>query len=488
MINAFRPPGAFQHVESNTVRIEEHFHTATVIEPVHIGAPTSPLGRGSIVRDLDGVPFIPASSLRGCCRALSYYEYSLKGCDGKGRECPQPHKCASCAVYGYLNFHSSSESVSLVRFSHAHVVLCPINLEDELVWITSPCSLSAAHIIEEQYVDVIDRDSRLGSVYIGHEIALETLRRLLQKISATSSRPETFRIPLNPELPKDVRQTLSRTITLSEAARVALLRKAIGTWSGISLESTSSRPRAGALFAMEFIVPKSIISFSITYTDPTIRGSRKFLRERDQVREEFDATIDALQRITWSGLDRMRVFGVGGNRSRGFGRIHVHGPHLRQVLSGTQQKETALPQSPSIVFISYAHEDATWARKLTSSLQSEGVDIWLDEIRMSIGDSIEAKIKEGLSISTFVIVLLSDAASRSEWVKSEVSLAVELEQRGVVTRVLPVVLDDTGEKEIPLRLHGRIWADGRHGLARVVANLMNTIQLNLRMVQDGTNL
>ena len=63
------------------------------IDPIHVG------GRDSrMAKDIDGLPYIPASSIKGCIRALASIDIGIIGCDGKGLECPQPHTCASCSV------------------------------------------------------------------------------------------------------------------------------------------------------------------------------------------------------------------------------------------------------------------------------------------------------------------------------------------------------------------------------------------------------
>ncbi len=109
------------------MKVVDDYHLAAAIEPIHIGVSMGLRGGARpTARDFDETPFVPATSLKGCCRANSFLAYSLEGCDGKGREYPQPHRCASCAVFGYLNFHAASEGVSLVRFSRGSLLLVPV--------------------------------------------------------------------------------------------------------------------------------------------------------------------------------------------------------------------------------------------------------------------------------------------------------------------------------------------------------------------------
>ena len=72
------------------------------------------------------------------------------------------------------------------------------------------------------------------------------------------------------------------------------------------------------------------------------------------------------------------------------------------------------------VFISYASEDkATVAVPLAEALRQAGVSVWLDAHELRIGDSLSAKIDEGLSLSRFGGVILSPAFLEKHWPKKE---------------------------------------------------------------------
>lgn len=43
------------------------------------------------------------------------------------------------------------------------------------------------------------------------------------------------------------------------------------------------------------------------------------------------------------------------------------------------------------VFISYAHADAKFAKRLRAELESRGVEVWVDEKDNLVGDSISQK-------------------------------------------------------------------------------------------------
>ena len=61
------------------------------------------------------------------------------------------------------------------------------------------------------------------------------------------------------------------------------------------------------------------------------------------------------------------------------------------------------------VFISHASEDkASVALPLAESLIRSGLRVWLDQFELRIGDSLREKIDEGLSESSFGVIVLSE--------------------------------------------------------------------------------
>ncbi|MGI6154266.1 MAG: toll/interleukin-1 receptor domain-containing protein [Christensenellaceae bacterium] len=71
------------------------------------------------------------------------------------------------------------------------------------------------------------------------------------------------------------------------------------------------------------------------------------------------------------------------------------------------------------VFISYASEDRGVADDLCAALQKKGVAVWFDSINIGWGDSLRAKIDEGLIKSRFGIVILSNDYIKKGWTQYE---------------------------------------------------------------------
>ena len=70
------------------------------------------------------------------------------------------------------------------------------------------------------------------------------------------------------------------------------------------------------------------------------------------------------------------------------------------------------------VFISYSHADVDYARALKDALKENGYNVWWDE-DLAANDAFRIKIGEVIDEAVSVIVVWSDNASQSHWVREE---------------------------------------------------------------------
>jgi hypothetical protein len=104
-------------------------------------------------------------------------------------------------------------------------------------------------------------------------------------------------------------------------------------------------------------------------------------------------------------------------------------------------------------FISYASEDRGVAETLDKSLSARGYKVWRDRGQLTLGDSLTAKINEGLAASRFGIVIISSAFLRKNWPQAELNA---LQARAIVEGkkvILPIRRDLNHEemaKHLPL--------------------------------------
>lgn len=82
-------------------------------------------------------------------------------------------------------------------------------------------------------------------------------------------------------------------------------------------------------------------------------------------------------------------------------------------------------------FISHASEDKeAVARPLADELKARGFRVWLDEFELRLGDSLRAKIDEGLRVSRFGVVILSPAFFSKRWPQQELNGLAAREMSG----------------------------------------------------------
>jgi hypothetical protein len=101
------------------------------------------------------------------------------------------------------------------------------------------------------------------------------------------------------------------------------------------------------------------------------------------------------------------------------------------------------------IFLSHNAKDKELARTLGGQLRLAGADVWFDEWEIRAGDSVPGKLDAGLSAFDVFVLLWSAHASRSQWVRNELEVAITRRIGGTDTRIIPVLLDET---ELPAML------------------------------------
>jgi hypothetical protein len=144
------------------------------------------------------------------------------------------------------------------------------------------------------------------------------------------------------------------------------------------------------------------------------------------------------------------------------------------------------------IFLSHSHADKEFARKLAEDLKRDGVRVWIDEAEIRVGDSLIAKLREGIDLVDYVGVILSPDSVGSTWVKYEVDVAMNQEIAGKRVKVLPILYKDC---DLPGFLLGKVYADFRgqnyyNGLKAVMQRLqpedISLSPMPLSQSQDAT--
>jgi hypothetical protein len=110
----------------------------------------------------------------------------------------------------------------------------------------------------------------------------------------------------------------------------------------------------------------------------------------------------------------------------------------------------------SNVFISHRRADASRAEELANEIKNDGHEVWLDDWEVHVGDSIVARILEGLEGATYLVLCCSQLGVMAPWISREWMSALARQLDGANVKILPVLL--TGG-DVPLILSDIKYAD-----------------------------
>jgi len=112
------------------------------------------------------------------------------------------------------------------------------------------------------------------------------------------------------------------------------------------------------------------------------------------------------------------------------------------------------------VFLCHSSVDKGWVRMVHDDLKHLGVNCWLDENKIKVGDSIVSKVSDGLTESQTLLLFLSKKSVASHWTRKEWQSFLARQLSGSAVKVLPVLLEDCAIPEIIADIK---YADFREG-------------------------
>lgn len=142
------------------------------------------------------------------------------------------------------------------------------------------------------------------------------------------------------------------------------------------------------------------------------------------------------------------------------------------------------------IFLSYAHVDLGYARKIYDDLKRYGLEIWFDKESLLPGQDWEKEIRKAIRESDYFIALLSDKClSKRGFVHYELKLCFEIVEKyfpsdtGIF--IIPVRLDDCKPSDAYERLGRLHWIDVfpeseyKNGFNKIL-NVINPVKKFLR--------
>ena len=108
-------------------------------------------------------------------------------------------------------------------------------------------------------------------------------------------------------------------------------------------------------------------------------------------------------------------------------------------------------------FVSHSTQDHMFVERFAADLRAKGIDAWYSAWEIKPGDSIRAKIDEGLKGCEYFIIVLSKSSIARPWVQTELDAATIGKLNGKVRKIIPIKIEDCGD--LPPTLSSLCWED-----------------------------
>ena len=140
-----------------------------------------------------------------------------------------------------------------------------------------------------------------------------------------------------------------------------------------------------------------------------------------------------------------------------------HGGLPVDFLQGCGLKRSVIDSLPALLddsydpcFISYSSKDEQFANRLYRDLLKNNVSGWKASESLQTGEDFPEAIENAIRKHERLIVILSANALKSTWVRKEVEIGLEEEQRRKKTVICPILIDDAAKST------NVAWAVGLH--------------------------
>ncbi len=125
------------------------------------------------------------------------------------------------------------------------------------------------------------------------------------------------------------------------------------------------------------------------------------------------------------------------------------------------------------IFLSHSSVDKEFTKELHKILKQNGIESWIDEAEIKIGDSLLQKISEGIKKADYVAIILSPHSMKSHWVERELEMAVNQEIEQGKTKVLPILIENC---EIPEYIKTKKYGDFRTS-SKTISGIQELLQI-----------
>jgi len=164
-------------------------------------------------------------------------------------------------------------------------------------------------------------------------------------------------------------------------------------------------------------------------------------------------------------------------------KIFVDGIFILPSKKMMEEKEFKLKTvTKKKLFVSYCHKNKAEVGKIISDLREYGLNFWLDEEQIDVGDRLMERIDEGVRLSDIPIIFLSEATKESMFAKHELFVFFDkvIYQKSTAKPWFIVKLDQVDPNDIMFGLGNFKYIDYKNHtieeIAQAIEKKLNTIK------------
>lgn len=146
-----------------------------------------------------------------------------------------------------------------------------------------------------------------------------------------------------------------------------------------------------------------------------------------------------------------KIFGKKQNESSSptsVGNVQDYAAHVQPYSTVQRANPDQVSRKVNSVFVSHSSQDKHNISLIERVLESTGMKAWVDRNAILGGDKFPERIHDAIQQTDCVILLWSEAASRSDWVPKEIRTGLDANRR-----IIPCRLDGTDLPEVISDLH-----------------------------------
>lgn len=290
------------------------------VDPVHIGTGGYRLGRVdlSIAREPGTkLPKIPGTSLSGAARSYAAMRNETPRCAGQGGHCQQK-TCPICYTFGSLKVEEENNKTrsyaGTINIFDAHLLFFPVHSLVGPVWVTSPDSLRWAGV-----QDIPELSGDQIALATGLDVPHNQLNLGWLLLPAGAER---LKLQGNLLQGAEWEAIHKRVVLVSDKLFGQIVNSNLEVRTSVSINPETGAAEEGALFTYEAI-PRSAFLVSEVVEDSFRQDEFPVTAQTVQDNLLVDGPWRTPLDVAHAGLSMVKLLGVGGMGTRGFGRMRI---------------------------------------------------------------------------------------------------------------------------------------------------------------------